>query len=44
MEELQRDNSLGDVHAIAPVLKEIADDQSVMNVARARALRLMTGK
>lgn len=44
MEELQRDNSLGDVQAIAPVLKQIADDQSVMNVARARALRLMAGK
>jgi hypothetical protein len=44
MEELQRDNSLGDVQAIAPVLKEIADDRSVMNVARARALRLMTAK
>jgi hypothetical protein len=41
MEELQRENSLGDIQAIAPVLKEIADDQSVMNVARARALRLM---
>jgi len=43
MEELQRENSLGDPQAIAPVLKEIADDQSVMNVARARALRLMAG-
>ena len=41
MEELQRENSLGDTQAIAPVLKEIADDHSVMNVARARALRLM---
>jgi hypothetical protein len=41
MEELQNDNNLGDIQAIAPVLKEIADDQSVMNVARARALRLM---
>ena len=41
MEELQRDNSLGDVQAIAPVLTEIANDQSVMNVARARALRLL---
>jgi hypothetical protein len=41
MEELQRENSLGDIQAIAPVLKEIAGDQSVMNVARARALRLM---
>ena len=42
MQELQRDNSLGDVKAIEPVLKEIADDQSVMNVARARALRLLS--
>lgn len=41
MEELQKDNNLGDIQAIAPVLKEIANDQSVMNVARARALRLM---
>ena len=41
MEDLQRENGLGDVQAIAPVLKEIADDQSVMNVSRARALRLM---
>ena len=44
MEELQKDNTLGDIQAIAPVLKEIADDQSVMNVARARALRLIAGK
>lgn len=41
MEEMQRSNSLGDMQAIAPVLKAIADDQSVMNVARARALRLL---
>jgi hypothetical protein len=41
MEELQREKSLGDIQPITPVLKEIADDQSVMNVARARALRLM---
>ena len=41
MEELQKDNNLGDIQAIAPVLKEIANDQSVMNVARARALRLI---
>jgi len=44
MEELRRENSLGDVQAIAPVLKEIANDQSVMNVARARALRLMASE
>jgi hypothetical protein len=41
MQELQSENSLGDVQAIAPVLKEIADDHSVMNVARSRALRLL---
>jgi hypothetical protein len=46
MEQLQRDNSLGDVQAIATVLNEIANDQSVINVSRARALRLLatTGK
>jgi len=41
MEELQRENSLGDVQAIAPVLNEIANDSSVINVTRARALRLL---
>jgi hypothetical protein len=41
MEELERENSLEDVQTIAPVLKQIADDPSVMNIARARALRLM---
>jgi hypothetical protein len=46
MEQLQRDNSLGDVQAIATVLHEIANDQTVINVTRARALRLLatTGK
>jgi hypothetical protein len=41
MEELQQENSLGDVQVIAPELKEIADDSSVMNVSRARALRML---
>jgi hypothetical protein len=41
MEELQQENSLGDVQAIAPELKEIANDASVMNVSRARALRML---
>jgi hypothetical protein len=41
MEEMQRENSLGDVGAIAPVLKDIANDSSVMNVSRSRALRLL---
>ena len=46
MEEMQRDKSLGDLQSIAPVLNDIANDTSVMNVARARALRLLaaTGK
>jgi len=41
MEELRRDGSLGDIRAIAPVLNEIANDHSVMNVSRARAMRLL---
>jgi hypothetical protein len=41
MEDMQRENSLGDVGAIAPALKDIANDSSVMNVTRARALRLL---
>jgi hypothetical protein len=41
MEEMQRENSLGDVGAIAHVLKDIANDTSVMNVSRARAWRLL---
>jgi len=41
MEELQRDNSLGDLQAIAPLLNDIANDKTVMNLARARALRLL---
>jgi hypothetical protein len=41
MEEMQRGKNLGDIQAIARVLNEIANDSSVMNVARARAMRLM---
>lgn len=41
MEDLQRENELGDVGAVAPVLKDIANDSSVMNVSRARATRLL---
>ncbi len=41
MEEMQKEDNLGDVQAIAPVLNGIADDTSVMNVSRARALRLL---
>ncbi len=41
MEDMQRDNSLSEVQLIAPVLQSIVDDSSVMNVSRARALRLL---
>jgi hypothetical protein len=41
MEDRQHEKNLGDVHAIAPVLQQIADDQSVMRMSRARALRLL---
>ncbi len=41
MEELQRDHNLGDVQAIASILNAIANDSSVINVTRARALRLL---
>jgi hypothetical protein len=41
MEQMQRENNLGDLKAIAPVLNAIANDTSVMNVSRARALRLL---
>jgi len=41
MEQMQRNKNLGDLQAISPVLKAIADDTSVMNVSRARALRLL---
>jgi hypothetical protein len=41
MEQMQRENNLGDLQAISPVLNGIANDPSVMNVSRARALRLL---
>jgi hypothetical protein len=44
MEEMQKEDNLGDIQAIAPVLNGIADDTSVMNVSRARALRLLARK
>jgi hypothetical protein len=41
MEQMQRENNLGDLQAISAVLNGIANDTSVMNVSRARALRLL---
>jgi hypothetical protein len=41
MEERQRTKTLGDLEPITPVLKQIANDQAVMRMTRARALRLL---
>jgi len=41
MEQMQRENNLGDLQAISAVLNGIANDTSVMNVSRSRALRLL---
>ena len=41
MEEQAKNNELSEIQGVAPVLQEILDDTSVMNVARARAKELM---
>jgi hypothetical protein len=41
MEEMSNEKSLDEVQAIAPILHQIAADSSVINVTRARALRLL---
>lgn len=41
MEELKRSDQLPEVQALQPILKKIANDRTVVNVARQRALRLM---
>jgi hypothetical protein len=43
MEEMARDNQLVEVAAIRPILDQIVADQSVINVTRARAQRLLDG-
>ncbi|MGH9565194.1 MAG: hypothetical protein ACRD4I_04340 [Candidatus Angelobacter sp.] len=40
MEEAINDNRLGDISPILPILDEIVKDPSVINVARARAMRI----
>jgi hypothetical protein len=40
MEQMSKDNSLAELQAIAPLLRKIAADQSVINVVRLRAQRL----
>ena len=41
MEEQARNNELGELQAVQPVLQQILDDASVLNVVRARAERLL---
>lgn len=41
MEQQARDNQLAELHAIEPVLHEIFEDSSVLNVVRARAQELI---
>jgi len=41
MEEMAQHSGLMELAAVAPVLQQIADDKSVMNVVRARAQRLL---
>jgi hypothetical protein len=41
MEELAKGNYLTELQAIAPVLRQVADDPNVMHVARQRANRLL---
>ncbi len=43
MEEDSRSTPLVELSVIAPILKQIVDDPSVMNVSRARAQRLLAG-
>lgn len=41
MEAMVKDNELSEMGAIQPILQQISDDPSVVNVSRARAQRLM---
>jgi hypothetical protein len=41
MEEQARDNELSELQAVQPVLQQILDDPSVINIVRARAERLL---
>ena len=40
-EELQRENELLEIQSIAPTLRQVANDRSIMHVARERAARLL---
>lgn len=41
MEEMENTGQLDELQSVAPILKRIADDSTVMNVSRARAERLL---
>ena len=41
MEEMARNNDLAELPAVAPILRAIVEDPSVMTVVRARASRLL---
>jgi hypothetical protein len=41
MEEMNRGGNLAEVQAVTPILREITNDTTVVNVARARAQRLL---
>jgi hypothetical protein len=41
MEEMANDNQLHELSAVAPVLQQIAEDNTVINPVRARAQRML---
>jgi hypothetical protein len=41
MEEMAQNQSLAEIQVIAPLLQNIANDSSVLNIARQRARRLL---
>ncbi len=44
MERMAREKNLEEIEAIAPILQKIAMDQSVLNITRARAQRLLSAQ
>jgi hypothetical protein len=44
MERMASDKNLEEIQAIAPILQKIVADQSVLNITRARAQRLLAGQ
>jgi len=42
MERMASEKNLEEIQAIAPILQKIATDQSVLNITRARAQRLLS--